>query len=103
MMDSDGYPTDRELALLKRFKFQCWQDILDLLERICELWRYENGFVLTGKNVLKLQLHTFGWSGNESVIAALECNPMFWALFWQKSERGGHYWFEFRMSMFRKR
>jgi hypothetical protein len=41
----------------------------------------------------KLELHTGGWSGNEEIISVLQ-NSMFWVMYWQKSERGGHYYFE---------
>jgi hypothetical protein len=43
----------------------------------------------------KLELHTGGWSGNESIISAFEKSKcrFFW---WNhvKWERGGHYYFE---------
>ena len=103
-MDEDGYPTDEELETIRKYKFQTWEDVLDLLEHIRELWWHNSdGFVLKGKNILKLQLHTWGWSGNESVIGALEQNTMFYPLFWVESRLGGHYKFEFRKSMFRSR
>ena len=47
-----------------------------------------------------LELHTGGWSGNEEIIDALGRNKMFWMLYWQKSERGGHYWFKGNLSLF---
>lgn len=100
-MDSNGYPTNRELATLKRFKFQRWQDVLDMLEHIRELWNWnDTAFVLKGKTVLRLELHTYGWSGNESIVEALMDNPMFWSLFWQSSRRGGHYTFKISKSVF---
>ena len=102
-MDEHGYPEQKELAQIKRFKFLRWSDVLDLLEHIRALWNYGDagGFILTGKNTLKLELHTYGWSGNEDIIGALMGNALFWALFWQSSRRGGHYKFEIRRSMFK--
>jgi hypothetical protein len=39
-------------------------------------------------------ISTGGWSGNESLIEALQRNHIFWSLCWMKSERGGHFVFE---------
>ena len=39
---------------------------------------------------------TGGWSGNEDLIAALAGNPMFWALCWRASVRGGYHEFHVR-------
>ena len=50
-------------------------------------------FSVTGKRILHFEYHTGGWSGNEDVISALERNSLFFALYWKKSEVGGHYFF----------
>lgn len=92
-MNKDIYPTKKELKRIRE-----WDTIknpLGLIEFIKELWMYSNSdyFALKGKRVIKLELHTGGWSGNEDIIAALRKNEMFFFLYWQKSTRGGHHYF----------
>lgn len=100
-MDNNGYPEEEELSRLRETNFLNWQDVLDFLGLIQSCWKYPDGFVLTtDNNTLRLELHTYGWSGCEDVIDALMENVMFWSLFWQESKRGGHYVFEFKPSMF---
>ncbi len=49
---------------------------------------------IRGPNRLgNVYMATGGWSGNEDIIDALHRNVAFWGLSWQKSERGGAYWF----------
>ncbi len=88
----DGYPEESELS-----KIEMWdvRDIDDLIKYIRERWMYADAgyFYLAGKNVLRLELHTAGWSGNESIIDSLQKNFIFWSMFWKKSTVGGHYYF----------
>ena len=92
-MDVNGYPTDKELKTIETW-FPDEKPIIELLEYLEELWWCsEWGYKLTGKRILKLELHTGGWSGNESIIEALEKNFTFWSMYWQKTIRGGHYYF----------
>ncbi len=101
-MDTKGYPEEEELRKMRRWKFEEWQDVLDLLDYVRERWFHPgHGFILKGKNVLRLKLHTYGWSGSESIIGALMDNAMFWMLFWKSSRRGGHHVFEIRKSIFK--
>lgn len=92
-MSIDGYPEESVLRKIK--KWDILKDGVDgLLELVQENWKYgEDAFRLTGKRVRKLELHTYGWSGNEDVINALGKNLMFWPLYWVKSVRGGHHYF----------
>jgi hypothetical protein len=64
-----------------------------LVEFVLKEWDKGMGRTITRGNTLTLI--TGGWSGNEDIIAALQRNLMFWALYWEKSERGGRYTFEF--------
>lgn len=87
------YPSKEELQKVIDWK----NDPMGLIEYIKQLWKYDDkGVRITGKKVIKVELHTFGWSGNEDIIEALQVN-MFWFLYWQKSKRGGHYYFRFRV------
>ena len=93
MPDSLGYPTKKELKRIKD-----WPVVMDIegfLKFIEDLWHYPDRFVLTGKRIKKLYLSTGGWSGNESIIRAMQEN-IFWMIAWQKSVRGGHHWFRWK-------
>lgn len=85
-MDENGYPTEEELERIRTWP---WQDFVGLLEFVnAQCWwpRPDCGF---RKFDDLYELATGGWSGNEEVIDALHHNPMFNALCWQSSHRGG--------------
>lgn len=87
--DKDGYPTEETLEAIRDWPHK---DYRGLMEFVCKAWHYDEPYAkLCGR---ALQLHTGGWSGNESLLEALHGNVMFWRICWMKSERGGHYWFE---------
>lgn len=99
----NNYPTPNELNKIKRWNILNDKEILVFLSYIEELWWMPDwGFKLKGKKVISLELHTGGWSGNEEIISALKSNFMFWGMFWQKSIRGGHYYFKIPMRYFKK-
>lgn len=82
------------------------KDAHNLINTLRDLWQYKTYFVenwgldhIYKKNpVLLLELHTAGWSGNEDIIEELEKNMLFWNMWWWKTERGGHYYFEIDFS-----
>ena len=82
------YPTTVELRKIARWSHK---DFRGLLEYVRSIWSYPDRFVMTRRS---LYLSTGGWSGNESVIDALQRNGIFWGLCWKRSERGGHFWFD---------
>jgi hypothetical protein len=45
---------------------------------------------------IRFHISTAGWSGNESIIRAMEKNHMLWGFHWVQSRRGGHYIFELK-------
>ena len=91
---TERYPTEGELKIIKEWDLTKQEKVSDLLEYIEEIWWAPDwGFILSGKRVLKLELHTGGWSGNEDIIGALQRNILFFALYWDKSVKGGHYYF----------
>jgi len=99
--DQDGYPHNFELERIKGWDLQKEgvEGLLDLIES-CWHWsdccfKKRNGLTqFLRKKCWKMECHTGGWSGNEDIIRALQEQDMFWLLYWVKSERGGHYWFE---------
>ena len=64
-----------------------FQAVLNAVER--NWWASDWGFKHRGRRV---ELHTGGWSDNEGLIHWLE-TTWFWFMSWQKTTRGGHYYF----------
>ena len=92
-MDADGYPEAHELQTIRE-----WQsDYPALVAYVRERWYYaEYGWrIHPDVNQEWVAVSPCGWSGNESLIEALEANRTFWFCCWQSSRRGGH--FEFRV------
>lgn len=98
-MTPDGYPDDQELELIEKWDYK---DAFALIEFIRERWAYDDYFKTKwttdraiGKyTVLKVNMSTAGWSGNEEIIRALEKNEYFFMLFHESWRKGGHYVFE---------
>lgn len=95
MMDADGYPTEETL---KRIEEWDWQDegFFGLAEFICNIWHFPDWAEYRDwakddfdREYRELRLATAGWSGNESIISALNKNVMFSMMCWQSSHRGG--------------
>ena len=85
------YPTKGQLQTIRKFDLTK-KSVKALLDFIEPIWEYGDwGFKRTKH---KLELHTGGWSGNEDIIGSLQGNFLFWAMYWQKSTRGGHYYFD---------
>jgi hypothetical protein len=91
-MDKDGYPEEHELDAVRKFFIENTDESLHkFMELIKPLWR-NYGYVYRKGNMYVLA--TGGWSGNESVIAAMKDNFIFWMLFWHSSRRSGRYVFK---------
>lgn len=96
-MSEEDYPDDEDLQRIKE-----WDAIHDpkgLIDFIGSIWHWGEPYFLLEEYRDKwlLELHTGGWSGNEDIIEALHDNggpAGFWMFYWQKSERGGHYYFK---------
>jgi hypothetical protein len=95
------YPNEQMLRFVRRYDIT-QSPIEDLRDFVIQNWHYGDwGYKSKGRF---FELHTGGWSGNESIIAALEKSSkgMFWYLCWVMSKRGGHFWFEIPAKMTRK-
>ena len=88
-MDEHGYPTKEEIEKIQLLA-KDHRKAKELIEFLQKIWKYPEYIKWDGS---KLELNTGGWSGHEDIIYELN-NSMFWFLYWQKSERGGHYCFE---------
>ena len=94
MLDEDGYPDEASLQAIKDWGI-LKQGISGLLELIRDNTNWADRQIrITGRRVIRFEYHTGGWSGNEDVIGALSQNLGFFMFFWQKSTRGGHYYFK---------
>ena len=102
MQDEDGYPTDAALDVIKLWH---WSDPKGWFDFIKSLWSYsdwgwkegvEPSEFTEGMKVYRYNISTAGWSGNESIIHAMQKSGMMWFLTWVQSRRGGHYIFELR-------
>ena len=92
------YLTEEELDKIKCWDVNTKERVFELLDYIEDLWQYsDSGFKRRGKNVIGLQLHTGGWSGNESIIDALRDNTLFWSSYWISAHREGHYYFKIKL------
>lgn len=105
LLDSDGYPTEEALRRITEWP---WGDYKGLIEFVSDIWEYSDcGYgwaeiteddrfysLLLGQEEGHIYtVSTAGWSGNESIISALQDNMLFWALCWFASCRGGHFCF----------
>lgn len=93
LLDSDGYPTTEFIEYVRHYDLLSsgYQELLHNLEdAINQHGTFRSTDLLKEKEVY---IATGGWSGNEEIISALHDNLLFWGICWQKSERGGAYWF----------
>jgi hypothetical protein len=98
-LDEDGYPTVEALDEIKNWHYdKGWISLMEFVKSIW--WQSEWGWFeedakdLYGITTLTYNISTGGWSGNESLIYALEENTVFWMMNWFQSRRGGHYIFK---------
>jgi hypothetical protein len=91
-MSDDEYPTEEELEQIRQWKIQTVDDGEKLLEFVKSIWWMPSFGWLQREG--RYHLSTGGWSGNEEIIAALKENAIFWLMYWESSNRGGHYCFE---------
>jgi len=96
MLDENNYPDEESLKQIKEWDIlkQGIEGLLDLIKENTN-WA-DRQIERMGKRVIRYEYHTGGWSGNEDVIDALHHNFLFWATFWQKSTKGGHYYFKIK-------
>ncbi len=93
--DSDGYPTEETLQAIREWpadtdcKYPRWSGLMKFIQ---EAWTYDYPYWEREGNTYHLS--TGGWSGNESIIAAMIQNRIFWMVCWVSNRRGGHYEFE---------
>ena len=96
-MSEQDYPTAEDLAKIEQWPAT---DIAGCLDFVKALWHYpdaathdisahEASVLRAGKQDRYLRLATMGWSGNESIILAMQENLYVQLVAWQLSARGG--------------
>lgn len=94
MPDINHYPLETELRTIR--EWDTAKDPIGLIDYLEGVWEYADMAIKRkGRRVVYLELHTYGWSGNEDIIEALYKN-LFFMFYWCKSLRGGHYYFKVR-------
>lgn len=93
-MDDDGYPTEELLEYIKNYKINSFGNALIILELVKDVWWSKNMLVWEEDGGDTLHMATGGWSGNESLIYAMQENYILWHLLWHSSTRGGKYVFD---------
>lgn len=100
-LDDEGYPTEETERRIKTY----WGNVLEFfaeLQKVWHLaswgWHEENGFEYHMRNkehkIRRFHISTAGWSGNESLIGAMQGNYFLWHYSWVQERVGGHYIFE---------
>ena len=102
--DDEGYPTQEALDYIKNWGYETIDgeivfgeyfmvtavtDYTALVAYLKSLWYYDDGIV---EEDGMLEIHTFGWSGNEDIIHVLK-NTVLWTLKHRATQTGGHYYF----------
>jgi hypothetical protein len=83
------YSTEEILKKIKEWDLT-QSHVSELLDYVQQFWTYPDRFI---REKHSLYLSTGGWSGNEDIVSALQDNYLFWTMYWYRSQRGGHYWF----------
>jgi hypothetical protein len=100
-LDEDGYPTDEALDEIKNWHYdKGWISLMEFVKSIWWAsdwgWSEENTKDFSNGDEITYNISTGGWSGNESLISALQENQMFWLAGWYQTRRGGHYIFKLK-------
>jgi hypothetical protein len=106
--DSDGYPTDDTLDAIREWDFHDFPALMEFVEAAWSDYGWFGRYGADdGPKLVGIQDPdeddgcwwcgaTGGWSGNESLVAALDQNPMFSVLCWSASIRGGYHEYHVR-------
>ena len=102
MLDDDGYPTDEAIQIIESWHYSDSKGWFEFINGLWHLksWGWSEGMLgddwNEGELTYQYHISTAGWSGNETLIRAMQNNHMLWDLNWVQSRRGGHYIFELR-------
>lgn len=83
-LDGVSYPSEEVLQSLSKSHVK--QNHREMLKLVKSLWYYPDYVTVEDETYT---FRTGGWSGNESLINALQQNTLFWSFCWEMSARGG--------------
>jgi hypothetical protein len=101
LLDEDGYPTTEALLYIRNwgtetvdgdYRFGKWfttPEMHPLIDYIKSIYTYDDA--IREQDGL-LEIHTFGWSGNEEIIYELKKTSL-WMFKFVAQQTGGHYYF----------
>ena len=97
-LDEDGYPTNEALDKISQWDYNDLQGWMNFIESLWHLkpmvWYSEHKFDEDCNHwYTEYRVSTGGWSGNESIIHAMQENKLCWHFVWYSTRRGGHYVF----------
>jgi len=103
MPDRDGYPTEEELSRIREWPHTDLHGWFTFIKSCW--WATDWGWIegeehrrrigeTPGEQVYRIS--TGGWSGNESIIRAMQQNLWLWSITWYETRRGGHVTFTLR-------
>jgi hypothetical protein len=103
--NADGYPTDETLERIRTWDCATAEDFAEVMDFAGRAWSYpkywecDPAFIAgeyTGQSPQRRYVFsTGGWSGNESIVSAIEGNRMLQAIGAWSWRRGGHYEYRF--------
>lgn len=101
--DADGYPTDATLERIRSWPIADPVDFAAVMGfagaawSYPEYWEYDPAFIEKGDihPQRRYVFSTGGWSGNESIVSAIEANRMVQSVGAWSWRRGGHYEYRF--------
>jgi hypothetical protein len=98
LRDNEGYPTQEALDYIKNWTYgydsggqyfgKNKQN--ELIEYIKSIWTYNDAIVYEDG---LLEIHTYGWSGNEDIIEVLKETDL-WLINFRAEQAIGHYYFK---------
>lgn len=94
LFTEDGYPTQEALDYIRNWQvngeYWCKSMYRELIDYVKSIWTYNDA--IEEENGL-LEIHTYGWSGNEDIIDELNKTDL-WLMKFRAKQSGGHYYFK---------
>ena len=106
--DADGYPTEETLERIRSWPVKVGADFIAVMDFAGRAWSYPDYWDVAehwsdpddrGRACRRYEFSTGGWSGNESIVHAIEGNQIVQMVGAWSWRRGGHYEYRFPDSL----